>query len=407
MNLPKPTGSLPGVLLASAFALLAHPAFADGTRLPDQDDFVVARGDANVATADRPSDVYYNAAGLSQIDTIDFSSGFYVLTPSVSYSRQGGPSVSETQTTYPLPSFFIAEPVTAMNGEHLTVGLGLYSPYGLSSKWPDSTGFRTLATENSIEYYTGSFAVGVPLAPGLSLGAALQFNHQHVDLNRGLGYTPTDRFHFAGDGHALSYDLGLLWTPVPEHSFGLNFQSKTNFGINGTANLDPLGVSFTGHADWVYPEDITVGYSYRPTPDWNVEFDVDRTNWSRLKNVVLYSPSFAPTVIPFNWRASEYFNLGATHYWRSGWSLSGGIERSTSSVPVASFAPSLVDPTRWLWSAGGSYKWGRVEFDFLLQLSPKEEVDISGTASSPAGQNANGQYFAHLWAFGVGTRYRF
>jgi long-chain fatty acid transport protein len=393
--------------MASLLGLTHSPLLADGTRLPSQDDFVVARGYADVATADRPSAVYYNPSGLAQIATVDFTDGAYVLTPSVSYQGPTGPSVSESKETFVLPSFFVAIPLAPMNGEHVTLAFGAYSPFGLSSSWPNDSGFRTLATENTVTYVTGAMSLGIPIAPHLEIGGSIQFNHQHADLNRGLGYTPTDRFHFAGDGHAVSYDVGLRWEPDPAHSFGINFQSKTNFGINGTGNLDPLGISFTGHADWVYPEDLSVGYSYRPSQAWNFEFDCDWTNWNRLSTVVLYSPTFTPTPLPFNWRSSYYYNLGGTHYWKSGWNLSAGVSLSTNSVPTASFNPSVVDTTRYLDNIGVGYSIGHWEFDSVVQYSPTEHRDISGTPSSPAGQNANGDYTVSLWAMGGAVRYRF
>lgn len=396
-------------MLATAGVFLAGAprTWADGTRLPSQDDFVVARGYADVATADRPSDVYYNPAGLAQIGTLDFADGLYVLTPSVSYQGPTGGSVSQTKQTFELPYFFIAMPVAPLNGEHVTVAFGTYSPFGLSSEWPDNSGFRTIATNNTVTYFTGALSVGVPIAPGLEIGASIDFNHQHADLNRGLGYFPTDRFHFAGDGHAFSYGLGLRWQPAPEHSFGLNFHSKTNFTINGTANLDPLGIYFSGHADWVYPEDITVGYSYRPTQAWNFEFDYDWTNWRRLTTVVLYSPTFTPTPLPFNWQASSYYELGGTHYWASGWNLSAGVVLSTNSVPNASFNPAVVDMNRYIFNIGPAYRFGHWEIDSVVQFSPNEHLNITGTPSSPAGQNANGTYSESLWAIGFGLRYRY
>jgi hypothetical protein len=37
----------------------------------------------------------------------------------------------------------------------LTLGLGVYAPFGASASWPDDTGFRTVATKGSLTYYEG------------------------------------------------------------------------------------------------------------------------------------------------------------------------------------------------------------------------------------------------------------
>jgi long-chain fatty acid transport protein len=56
----------------SALTLLAT-----GIRLPDQDAFATARGEAFVATADNPSAIYYNPAGLTQLEGQDLRGGVY------------------------------------------------------------------------------------------------------------------------------------------------------------------------------------------------------------------------------------------------------------------------------------------------------------------------------------------
>lgn len=387
-------------------AILAAGASANGTRLPSQDDFAVARGYADVATADQPSAVYYNAAGLSQIATPEVEDGACVLTPTYDYRSPAGASASTAPRTFVLPYGYLALPVAPMNGGEATVAFGMYSPFGLSSSWPDSSGFRTLATANTVEYYTAALSAGIPLAPGLSIGGSLQYDQQHVDLNRGLGYVPGDRFHFAGHGRAASYNVGLLWQPSPRHAFGLSFQSKTDFDIRGTANLDPFGIAYSGHADWAYPEDLDIGYSYRPTPDWNLEFDWDWTNWARLKTVVLYSPTAAPVALPFDWQASSYYCLGGTRRWSSGWTASAGACLSTNSIPTATFNPAVPDATRVLLNVGPGYRTARWNIQSVLQWSPETSRTVSGTAPSAAGQSADGVYTSHLWAAGIGATYR-
>src|SRR5215468_7139800 len=43
-------------------------AFGLGSRIPNQDPEAIARGNAFAATADNPSAIYYNPAGIAQLD---------------------------------------------------------------------------------------------------------------------------------------------------------------------------------------------------------------------------------------------------------------------------------------------------------------------------------------------------
>jgi long-chain fatty acid transport protein len=186
----------------------------------------------------------------------------------------------------------------------------------------------------------------------------------------------------------------------------VNFQSRANFNQNGTVNISPFGVTYPAHAAWVYPEDISIGYSYRPTPDWNFEADWDWTNWSILKTVTLLSPDAAPTALPFNWQASSYYNFGGTRYWHNGWSASAGVSISTNSVPNSSFNPAVPDVSRVLYNAGPGYTMGQWTLQSVFQFSPSVTRTVSGTPPSPAGENANGTYKNRLWAIGLDLRYR-
>ena len=60
------------LLLAAAASL-----HANGFYIPVQDPFAASRGNAFVATADRPSAVFYNPAGLTQLDSAAVHLGVY------------------------------------------------------------------------------------------------------------------------------------------------------------------------------------------------------------------------------------------------------------------------------------------------------------------------------------------
>src|SRR5271157_2224104 len=55
----------------------AWTASANGFGLPDQDAFATARGEAFVATADNPSAIYYNPAGITQLEGNNLRAGVY------------------------------------------------------------------------------------------------------------------------------------------------------------------------------------------------------------------------------------------------------------------------------------------------------------------------------------------
>src|SRR5215217_8598465 len=72
------TSRLP--LLVSAAALIPSFAFGLGIRIADQNPYATARGNAFAATADNPSAIYYNPAGITQLEGTRALLGAYAIT---------------------------------------------------------------------------------------------------------------------------------------------------------------------------------------------------------------------------------------------------------------------------------------------------------------------------------------
>ena len=80
------------IIVVAIFAFLlsfsSQKAFAGDTgviKLELQDAAAVGMGGAFTGEADRPSAVYYNPAGITQMDTIEASAGLTWLQPQIKY----------------------------------------------------------------------------------------------------------------------------------------------------------------------------------------------------------------------------------------------------------------------------------------------------------------------------------
>src|SRR5450432_3757956 len=111
---------------------------ANGFGLPDQDAFATARGEAFVATADNPSAIYYNPAGITQLESTQLRAGLYgvyldpTYRPPESAPNSGNTYHLENQLAA-VPQFFATH---TLDGLPLSLGLGVYAPFGASATWP-------------------------------------------------------------------------------------------------------------------------------------------------------------------------------------------------------------------------------------------------------------------------------
>ena len=397
-------------LAALALSLTPLAAFGNGLRLPSQDAFATARGEAFVATADNPSAIYYNPAGLTQSTNTQIRSGIYGLYYDPTYQPpKGAPNEGKT---YGIKEQFAASPQFFFSSKlkdlPVTAGLGIYAPYGGAMKWPSDTGFRTIGTQSSVSYLRFNPAVAVKLCDQFSFGAGLMVDYSKINLDQGLlPQSGQNYFHFNGDGWGVGYNVGALWHPIEQISVGATFRSQTSFSMNGYTSMEqPPIISRTtlpANMEMTFPLTAVFGVSYRPTPKWNLEADADYTDWSSFGTTSIRQQGTPPfgvqqkIPVHFGWEASWLFELGATRYFDNGWHASAGYTFDQNSVPNAYYTPLVADMDRHFVSFGAGHSGKLFDFDLTYQIGygPNHTVVGSYPSSTPgraSGQSADGTY---------------
>jgi len=384
----------------------AGKVFANGFGLPDQDAFATARGEAFVATADNPSAIYYNPAGITQLQGNNLRAGVYGIYLDPSYSPPGGGNTFHSSDDLAaVPQFFYTFTPEKLP---LSFGLGVYAPFGGNMNWPQNTGFRTIATQGKLTYVTINPVVALKVSPSLSIGGGLMVNYANLDMEQGLQFsqTPPNFFRFSGDGWNVGYNLGLLWQPHEKISIGATFRSSAAFTLNGETESEYLYQIPDQHvpaqADFTFPLTAVLGVSYRPTPKWNLEFDANCTDWSSFGSTTINQstkPRGINQFIPVNlgWQASWMYEFGVTRYFDNGWHVSGGYAFNENSVPNQYYTPLAADLDRHFFSIGTGFKGETFNFDVAYQFGygPPHTVNGSTPSTTPgqfAGESADGTY---------------
>jgi long-chain fatty acid transport protein len=415
------------LLAAAALGGVPTTLLANGMRLLSQDGFATARGEAFVATADNPSAIYYNPAGITQLEGGNLRGGIYGIYLDPSYrpppgSQNSGNTYHIENKLAAVPQFFYAYTPGSFP---LSFGLGVYSPFGLGERWPQDTGFRAVATEGALTYATINPVVAWELASGFSIAGGVTVNYANIHLEQGLLRTQSpfaNFFRFNGDGWSVGYNLGLLWKPHEKVSIGAAFRSSATVTMDGETEFEQQPIIPTSErsarADFKFPLGAVAGISYRPTPRWNVEFDAEYTDWSSFGEITIHQGSLPPFPvqqdIPFtlNWKQSWTYEFGVTRYFENGWHVSAGYVFNENSVPDAYYTPVASDLDRHFFSVGAGVKGRRFDFDMAYQFGygPTRTVTGSTPSSQPAqfaGQTADGNYgfFSHAVLLTVGMHF--
>ncbi|MDR3459188.1 MAG: outer membrane protein transport protein [Verrucomicrobiae bacterium] len=418
---------LPAAVLFSGLAVIK--VSANGFGLPDQDAFATARGEAFAATADNPSAIFYNPAGITQLTGDNFRGGLdgIYLDPTF----QPPPGAPNSGKVYhvqnnlaAVPQFFYTHSLKELP---LSFGLGLYAPNGGSLSWPADTGFSVVATKGSLLDLRLNPVLAWQILPGLSVAAGASVDYMKLNLEQDLLAAPTrfaNFFEFTGEGWTFGYNLGLLWQPVKKVSIGATFRSQTSVKFDGHTEyelqpLPNLSAQDGRHAygSMTFPMTAVLGVSYRPSPKWNLETDANYTDWSSVGTMNIFQDS-PPR--PFNeklpvilgWRPSWLVGFGATRYLDNGWHVSAGYAFSENSVPDGHYTPLAADLDRHFLSVGFGHQGKTLAFDIAYQFGygPDHTVTGSQPSSKPASfanEIADGVYafISHSVLVSVGLRF--
>jgi long-chain fatty acid transport protein len=411
------------------FCLVTN-GFSHGILIGEQDAEAVARGNAFTATADNPSAIYYNPAGITQLESQQLRLGAYALTYQTDYLSLAGAASKSTRAYEALPQLYYTYSLSKLP---VSFGIGVYSPFGLSMKWPENSGFRSAALDGSVQYFTVQPVIAFRLRPSkagiaqendgnakgvrkvahttfepdLSLAIGPTLNYARTDLKQGLSQIAgNDYFRFKGDAFAPGFTVGLRWQPLEQHAFGVTYRSATKMDYSGHTDTVSLasGLSLRqdAKAEFEFPQSVTLGWSWRPTPEWNVEFNANWTDWSSFDTVSIRQTS-STVPLTLNWRSSWYFAWGVTRKFEGGWRASAGYIYSQNSVPDGNFTPLVPDTDRHAGSIGIGRDMGKWSWDVAYQLTRGTERTVNGSASVVA----DGRYdwWSHALAVSVGLKF--
>jgi long-chain fatty acid transport protein len=243
--------------------VLATPASASGFANVTQS--ATAAGVANAGTtayAANASTVFYNPAGMTQLsqEQIVVASGF--VAPHATFENTGtvdatgGPVLGGTGVRnglFAVPSIFAIVPL-----DRWRFGVGVYSPFGQSTKYDDDWVGRYHTVETTLRTAAINTSVAYQLTDALAVGGSLVVEHAKfirksaLDFGSicfgtvgpatcaGLGLFPQSadgRLKVDADDWAVSSVVGAVLQPAQGTRLGLAYRSAPDHDFSGTATF--------------------------------------------------------------------------------------------------------------------------------------------------------------------------
>ncbi len=418
--------ALAGVLMASGFNISEH-----GTR-------ATAMGSAFVARAGDPSAVFYNPAGLAFLGKTWIYIGGTLIAPHGDFEGDNpfpGEGVKESLEAqyFPVPNLYFVRPLSP----RLTFGFGVYSPFGLGTRWQNEEKFtgRYISTDSYTKMITLNPVLAYRISPKLALAVGLQYSFSKLHVKRYIPlYSPfTYRVEDVGtvtmDANwkgSLSFNLGIIFKPMEKLSLGFTYRNKQVVDYTGKAIFSqiptgnvifdalvhralPFDQDVDVAASLTYPSSAVLGIAFFPTSRLSLEVDLEYGFWSQYKSMPISFPQH-PELTPAEEETREYFHdtlavrLGLEYEMKEGLYLRAGYVYDGAAADPESVTPILPDTTRHLVSVGLGKDLNE---NLYVDLSAMYLIGEPRSTEGKSKYGYEGTYRVSSFLFGVNFGYKF
>jgi long-chain fatty acid transport protein len=369
------------VFVASILFARATVVQAGGIEVPMQDSKAAGEADAFTAQADDPAAIFYNPAGLTQLQGTQFSAGAYYLQPEFTFEGDG--AIQRMSLPSILPHIY-AE--SSLGTENWRFAIGANDVYGINEDWAGGGPLATLVDNAELSVINIAPTVAYKVNQNLSLGLAFNIYYGDMYLTRNVVLAappaPEGQFRFRGDGVGFGATPSLLYKINSSNQFGLYYRSPFTLNMDGNAQITSSIIPEIGPTKSVaainLPQSIGAGYAWKPITPLTVEGDIIWTDWHSLKQLTFtsVSPAFNGQVIPANWESGFTYRIGLQYKLDPHWALRAGYAYSQTSVPEDTFSPIVPDSNYHLFALGVGYSAPSWSLDLASNFIYRERRQI-------------------------------
>ena len=358
-------------LLTAASLCIVHLGFVDNTRAAGTAVGVQSARATGMASAvtgmiDDGSAIFYNPAGIAQGKHVEVLLGDIVIIPRLKFTSATTGNTATTHGAVPPPHLYATAGLT----KNLSVGLGVFSPFGMEVKWPAEWEGRSLATTSTMATYYLNPTVAYRMGK-VRIGAGIQLVRATLELQRTIRFGDQDGFSdLGGSAWGIGANVGAQIEAIPKYlSFGLHYRSSVTLDFDGKAHFEgvPPPLAATIHDQRVsssltQPDSLVFGVASHPIPALVIDVDVLWFGWKKVNAVAMNFPDdqtgTLSTSLKKDWRNSLSLCAGGEAKIAEPWRVRAGVMYDPSPSPAETLTPETPDADRLNLALGIGYRHG-------------------------------------------------
>jgi len=385
-------------LLKSVFILglivgLSSGLYSNGLNLNGNGSKAIAMGGAFVGLADDFSAVFWNPAGLTQMEEPNLAifATDIIPTPTYRFPLLGIDTEAKSEHHFSGALGFF-KPLS----DKVVVGIYGYIPSGVSVEWPGAdlallSGGVAYQWNAKVAIITVSPAIAFKVSDKFSLGATLNINYGLAKLKRpALGQYEEDT-----NGVGVGATLGMLYKPSEKFSFGLTFKTPFKATLKGDATMSGaplLGLPGMDDAERAvtWPMWVGAGIAIKPNDKLTFTADAQYTDWKEMDIIPITFANAGWQLffkdgadLTLRWEDKIQVRFGVEYKVSPSFALRGGYYHDPSPSPRSTMNILIPELSYNFFTIGFGYNTNKINLDFCLEYAIGKEVEVGLFEAEP------------------------
>jgi len=375
-------------LYASGFALIEQSASGQGLSYAGA-----------AANAEDASVMWFNAAGLSDVEGNQVVGALHVILPDAPFKNSG----SNIEGTGPLygsdddgaQDALVPNLYWKGRYQDYDIGLGINVPFGSVVDYDQDWVGRYHAVYTETKTVNINPAISRKVNDQLSVGFGLNAQYINVNLTQkidfGLGSQQEDGYaDLEASGWGFGVNLGLLYQFENRSRLGVSYRSHIRHDAKGDADFTNTPYADQNiKASVTLPATASISYEWPVSHETKLLADATWTGWSSFDELRIEFADKEDSVQPEQWNDVMRYSIGMMHQYNSKWTLRTGVAYDETPIENDSLrTPRIADSNRIWLSFGAGYQLNDamrldVAYSHLWGGKPK----IEATDADPDGVN--------------------
>lgn len=379
---------------------LAGVSAAEALRNQPPGSFGWARAGGKIAHVDDATAVTINPANLLYLNqnSVYGSLAFDYIT--ADYRSPQGATAGTEEPLKMLPAAY----ASFRPSSDLAWGIGLHIPYGQSVEYDENFLFRYLTPDFSELFVVDlTPAIAWRVNDRLQLGGGLNLSWSRLELRQSYPWAaltgnvtdPDGRVRFTADGFDVGATIGVTWQVTMRQHLAATYRSSIDIGYDGDFHIDNIppqaaAIGVTPSSRFVtgikYPSILTLGWGIEVTPDFRLGVDVERLEWSNVREINLEIGNnaviFPTTTVPADWGDTYTAGFGMDWKFAPDKTLRGGYWYLENPIPSRNQQPNLPESEEHVLTLGLALTRGPHLFDFAYGYVYYEDREVADSVNA-------------------------